>query len=31
MALFIEIKNLTIEYEGVKVLNNINLDINDNF
>ena len=29
MALFIEIKNLTIEYEGVKVLNNINLDINE--
>ena len=29
MALFIEIKNLTIEYEGVKVLNNIDLDINE--
>ena len=29
MALFIEIKNLTIQYEGVKVLNNITLDINE--
>ncbi len=29
MALFIEIKNLTVEYDGVKVLNNINLDINE--
>ncbi|MGP8321510.1 MAG: methyl coenzyme M reductase system, component A2 [Methanosarcinaceae archaeon] len=29
MALFIEIKNLILEYEGVKVLNNINLNINE--
>ncbi|MGP8323990.1 MAG: methyl coenzyme M reductase system, component A2 [Methanosarcinaceae archaeon] len=29
MALFIEIKNLHLEYEGVKVLNNINLNINE--
>ncbi|HJH31942.1 MAG TPA: methyl coenzyme M reductase system, component A2 [Methanosarcinaceae archaeon] len=29
MALFIEIKNLVLEYEGVKVLNNINLNINE--
>jgi methyl coenzyme M reductase system subunit A2 len=29
MGLFIEIKNLTIDYEGVQVLKNINLNINE--
>ena len=29
MGLFIEVKNLTIDYEGVQVLKNINLSINE--
>ncbi len=29
MALFIEVKNLTLEFDGVKVLKNINLNINE--